>query len=124
MKRAIVYFLVIGVLINFTSCNSQNCEDLPINFSSYKKAVNEVKSTKFTLSDNINTSRSSVIENADYYSCDGKIGYLIIEIRNTEYIYQNVPISVWQEFKTADSFGSFYNSNIKRRYFLNLLKNN
>ena len=120
MKKTIIYFLALGVLINITSCNSQNCNDSPSKFNSYEQAISKIKSTKFTLSDNVNTSRSSVIENADYYSCDGKIGYLIIEIRNTEYIYQNVPISVWQEFKTADSFGSFYNRNIKNMYNLNI----
>ncbi|MFN6115154.1 MAG: KTSC domain-containing protein [Flavobacteriales bacterium] len=32
----------------------------------------------------------------------------------------DVPLNVWQGFKEASSFGTYYNANIKRRYRLGL----
>lgn len=117
MKKIIALLFV----ITMTACQSQDCKDLPNQFNNYRHALNEVKSANFTIEDTVNTSRSSIIENAEYFSCNSKIGYLIIKIRNTEYIYQNVPISVWGKFKKTDSFGRFYNRYIKGNYPLKLL---
>ncbi len=116
MKKLIHYLLITGVLINFTSCNSQSCNDLPPQFNSYQQANKEIKSANFTIEESIDTSISTFIEGATYYSCDGETGFLVIEIKNTEYIHQNVPITLWRNFKQADSFGRFYNSNIKGNY--------
>lgn len=112
--------LILLTLLTITSCSSQDCKELPSSYNSYKDALTEIKSSDFKLEDSVNTSRSSVIESAYYLSCDGKIGYLIIEIRNTEYIYQNVPISVWDSFINADSYGRIYNRNIKGNYKLKI----
>ena len=123
MKKLFVYLALICVVLNLYSCNSQFCNELPSQFSSYQQAVSEIKSTDFTIEDKVDTSRSSLIKSATYYSCDSKIGFLLVKIRSTEYIYQNVPISVWENFKEADSFGSFYNRNIKGNFQLNILNN-
>ena len=118
MKKLIHYLLLLGVLINFTSCNSQSCNELPTNLTNYKHAVSVVKYTDFTIEDSVDTSRSSWIKSASFYSCDTKTGFLLVKIKSSEYIHQNVPISVWESFKKADSFGSFYNYNIKGKYQL------
>ena len=113
-------FLTVIILFTIMSCSTQNCKDLPSQFSSYSQAVKKVKSSNFSFIETDNTSRSSVIESADYYNCDSKTGYLIIEIRNTNYIYQNVPISVWNSFKSADSYGDFYNDYVKGNFNLEI----
>lgn len=105
-----------GAFFIFLSCNSQSCKDLPEQFNSYNHANKEIKSTNFKIEESLDTSRSSFIEGASYYSCDGNTGFLLIEIRNTEYIYQNVPLSVWKNFKSAESLGRFYGRNIKGSY--------
>jgi len=120
MKKLILYISFIGFFSANISCNNSSCNELPTQFNNYEQALSEIKSTDFSFEDSVDTSRSSFIESASFYSCDSKSGYLIIGIRNTEYIYQNVPISVWEEFKEAESFGKFYNSNIKDRYLLSL----
>lgn len=114
----ILLFVFTCVVLNFYSCNNSSCNELPTPFNNYEQALSEIKSTEFSVEDSVDTSRSSFIESASFYSCDSKVGYLIIGIRNTEYIYQNVPISVWEDFKEADSFGRFYNENIKGNYQL------
>jgi len=114
MKR--IASILIALLVTISSCNSQSCNELPKQFTSYQEAVSKIKSADFTFEDSVNTSRSSLIKSATFYSCDSNVGFLLVKIKSTEYIYQNVPISVWYNFKKADSFGRFYNSNIKGNY--------
>ena len=99
-----------------------DCAQLPNNFSSYDQAIHLVRSSSFKISETVNTSRSSWVRGAEYYSCDGYTGYFIIETSNRIYIHANMPISVWRQFKNARSFGSFYDYDIKGRYRLYLNK--
>ena len=97
-----------------------DCNSLQSNFSSYNEAINIIESIKFTLTDNVNTSNSSWIRGASFYSCDKNFGYFIIKTDKNKYIHKDLPTSVWNSFKKANSFGSYYNNNIKNRYQLNL----
>lgn len=101
-----------------TACGQADCNKLQANFTSYSEAISKIKSTKFTYSDNVNTSKSSWIRSASYYSCDKKFGYFIIKTDKGSFIYKDLPISVWNSFKNASSFGSYYDRNIKNRYQL------
>ncbi|MGF7231165.1 KTSC domain-containing protein [Arachidicoccus sp.] len=57
------------------------------------------------------------------YSCDGNKGFLIVKLKGKKYIYKDVPKNVWNRFKTAKSFGSYYDHYIKHYYQLHLLTN-
>jgi ABC-type glycerol-3-phosphate transport system substrate-binding protein len=117
MRNFIFYLLS---CISITACGQTDCNKLQANFSSYSEAVSKIKSTKFTLTDNVITLSSSWVRGASYYSCDKKIGYFIIKTVKRNYIYKDLPISIWYNFKNANSFGSYYNRNIKNRYQLYL----
>lgn len=112
--------LVLVAVFLMTSCNqAQDCKNLPQTFTSYKDAINKVKNSTFKLTDEVNTSRSSWITSAKYYSCDGNTGYFIYTTnKGYEYIHKGVPINIWNRFKDAPSFGSFYDAYIKHRYQL------
>ena len=58
------------------------------------------------------------LKKANFYSCDGKQGYLILKTSKMNYIFKSVPINVWSNFKEASSFGKFYNKNIRGKYKL------
>lgn len=111
-----VLLSLIGFLSN--SCYLQNCTESKIDFTSYEQAKKTIETTKFTFSDNCNTSKSSWILGAKYYSCDNTNGYFLIETNKKNYIHNNLPKEIWLEFKNSDSFGKFYNSHIKGRYQL------
>lgn len=85
------------ILFTVTPCTSKYCKDLPSQFSSFNQAVIEVKSANFPLEEKVKTTKSE------------------------EYIHQNVPLSVCEQFKKADSFGKFYISNMKGSYQLKLI---
>lgn len=103
-----------------SSCNSQDCSNIPSSFKSYDEAVTEVKGSSFQIEDQVNTSQSSWIRGASYYSCNGEKGYLILKTDDEEYIHQDVPIEIWRGFPNASSFGSYYVGSIKGRYSLRL----
>lgn len=104
----------------FCPINGQDCNKIPSVFSSYEQAKQIVQSATFKIKDNIDTTKSSWIRGASFYSCDGKKGFLIIKTDARDYIHQNVPIEVWRGFKNADSFGNYYNSYLKGNYRLSL----
>ena len=117
MKKVISISLIYLFLLACKDVNSVSAQ----NFHSYQEAIATVENASFRLHDQVDTSRSSWIKSADYYSDNLKDGYLIIETKKKKYIFSHVPINVWKEFKQADSFGSFYNKYIRGRYKLQLL---
>ena len=66
----------------------------------------------------VDTPSSSFISYITYYS---ESEHLIICMNGKEYAFANVPLSVWSDFKAADSAGTFYNQNIKgnNAYYIN-----
>ncbi|MDQ6845948.1 MAG: KTSC domain-containing protein, partial [Bacteroidota bacterium] len=99
---------------------NNNCAQLVDDFISYEDAVNQIRNNDFKISESVNTSKSSWVRGAHFYSCDGVLGYFIIQLDNREYIHANMPIGIWQQFTNANSFGSFYDRNIKGRYQLHI----
>jgi KTSC domain len=121
MRKLFLLFASCALFI--ASSNSQtNCNQLKTHFSTYVAAINAVKSSSFKIQETLNTSKSSWIRSASYYSCDGQTGYLIIKTDEKEYIHYAVPIVLWKQFKEADSFGSFYDYYLKNRYHFSLNK--
>ena len=108
--------ITLGLLIIFQNTFSQDCNRIPTSFVNYDQALAQVKSASFRIKENVNTSKSSWIRSAIYYSCDSRKGFLIIKTDDREYIHQDVPIEIWNGFKNATSFGKYYDSYIKRRY--------
>lgn len=110
-------YLII-VLFSFLSitCHSQSCDSLPAHYSSYRQAVKTVRHTHFKLHETCNTSSSSWIRTAEYYSCDGQTGYFLIKTDKHWYIHAGMPVEVWEGFKNADSRGLYYNYHIKHKY--------
>jgi hypothetical protein len=95
---------------------AQNCASIPAHFNSYEQATSWVKDATFKFKESVNTSKSSWIRSASYYSCDGKVGYFIYSTDKQEYIHAGVPIEIWNGFKNADSFGSYYDHYIRKKY--------
>jgi len=105
------------LLFSLASCK-QDCKDLPTSFKNYEDAKNIVLGSSFKYTDNCDVSESSFITSADYYSCDGLRGYFILGMDGKKYIFQNLPIKKWQNFKDSESKGRYFNCSIKGRYSL------
>ena len=114
MKKLILLLTAICI----TSCNAQNCNTLPKTYTSYADAVSKIINTTFSITDSVNTSSSSWITDANFYSCNDVKGFLVLETTKTNYIFKNVPIRLWNNFKEAKSFGEFYSKNIRGKFKL------
>ena len=113
------YLFLSFIVLLIVSCSSQDCSELvDENYTSYKQAKRSIKSASFTFYDQCNTSKSSWILGAEYYSCDNEKGYFFIETKKLTYIHKDLPKEIWKKFKEANSFGRFYNSRIKGHYQL------
>lgn len=118
--KHIVFLSIILLLGTLQITCGQDCNKLSTSFKSYTEASQLIKSSTFKTHESVNTSKSSWIRGASYYSCDSQKGFLIIKTDNGEYVHQNVPVEVWRSFKNASSFGSYYNNFIKGNYRLTL----
>jgi hypothetical protein len=95
---------------------SRNCSELPQTFENYEEAILQVEAASFRIEETIRTPESTWISSATFSSCDGSRGYFLLRVKNKKYLYYNVPIETWEEFKKADSKGAYYNANIKGRF--------
>ena len=116
----ILQLSVILLFLYFPVCNGGDCDKLPKHYSSYQSAVAKIKGTHFKIQESVNTSKSSWIRGASFFSCDGKTGFFIITSDKQEYLYSGVPKEIWEGFKSADSFGSYYDHNIKNKFVFKL----
>lgn len=105
------------LLFALVSCG-QNCKELPSSYKNYEEAKTIVLNANFKITDNCDVSESSFITSADYYSCDGLVGYFIVGISGKKYIFQNLPYEIWVGFKYAESKGRYFNKEIKGRFLL------
>jgi hypothetical protein len=112
----------VPLLFLLYSCSGHDCNQLPHRYSSYEEAINIIKKAHFKIEESVNTSKSSWIRGASYYSCDGRSGFFFLKTDKKEYLYSNMPLEIWLEFKKAESFGGYYNQNIKHNYIFQLNK--
>lgn len=97
---------------------SKSCIELPAQFQSYEEAESRITSASFQFQDAANTSKSSWIRGASYYSCDGQTGYFLLLADKKNYLFQGLPKVIWEGFKSADSFGEYYHAYIRDRYYM------
>ena len=75
-KCNFVLFLMAFVLMG--SCSLQDCEDFDTKFLSYREALTAIRLWEFALAEECDTSESSWIDGAEFYSCDEQRGYSLL----------------------------------------------
>ncbi|MFH1597909.1 MAG: KTSC domain-containing protein [Patescibacteria group bacterium] len=100
----VMFFLIIGIYLwPYLFDHDDNL--LFIEYREYKADI-----TNF---DYIDTSKSSFIEGA-WFDADNE--YMIINLNGKNYQKCRLPEKIWEEFKVANSFGTYYNSQIEGKY--------
>ena len=98
MKKTLCFVLL---LLVFTSCNNQNCTDTNNKkFSSYSEAKQYLQTFDFQLGEEEYLQRSSWIKKANYYSCDGLVGYFTYETKNGKAGIIKLPVEIWNNTHT------------------------
>ena len=103
-KKTTLFVLLLVYTI--ASCSEKNCKVLPDTFSDNEQAKEAVLNSSFKLKEDAGVLKSSWINSAKSFSCDSQSGFLIITTGHKTYIHQNLPIEVWEQFKSAYSKGS------------------
>jgi hypothetical protein len=109
----VIVTLTFSLFYNTNLQNAYSLNEEIKTFSSYESATSYVENN--LKGESVNTSKSSFITHARYYYANGQ-GFFLLGMNGKTYIYQGVPIEVWNMFKNADSFGKAYNSMIRGRY--------
>jgi|GEM_PF-755285 len=94
------------------------CNNLPGEFMTYDEAKAAVEGATFKIREDISTENSAWIRGASYFSCDGLKGYFLLKTDKKQYLFQGMPLEVWEGFKNANSAGQYYHSHIRDRYYL------
>ena len=102
----------ISIKMNTQDSSTIPCNDPP-SFIDFKEAIEWVKKTKFHMSDFHFSNENDLFSTANYYSCDGLTGYLILLKQDgKEYILDQLEISKWNGLKNSDMIFSYYNEEI------------
>lgn len=118
MKKSILTLLILAFSI---ATQAQNCKNLPAHYQSYNEAIQKIENATFKIKDKVSCYNSSWVSSASFHSCNGSTGFFILIANNgRKYIHKEVPLSLWKQFKTANSYGRYYSRNIKGRYLFKL----
>ena len=92
------------------------CDSLDIQNGEPLKILQKIKDATWRYTQSIHLNRPYGFRHADFYSCDVQSGFLVIEIDDKNYIYEDVPVTLWEEFsKTIDPDG-FIDDKIKGKF--------
>jgi hypothetical protein len=95
---------------------STNCDSLQLNGLPVDKMIQIIKNSAFRFDQQFKISRLSGIRGGNYYSCDGKSGFLMVDVDKEIELYVDVPKSTWDEFLLSPDLDGFYERNIKNSY--------
>lgn len=78
-----------------------------------------VQMYNFRIEDTIQSSNlSKLIQTATFYSCDSISGFLFVKSYDVFFVYHNVPLFLWNLFKSSTAKWKFYQKEIKNsNYF-------
>ncbi len=76
-------------------------------FLSCQDAIENIKSANFKIEDDENTSKSSWIKSASFYSCDGNNGYFILITKDKDYLYSECLIQFGKNLKMQAHLENF-----------------
>ncbi len=114
--KTLPFFIALIFVGLYLSEQKINCSNMPEDWITETEAIFCIENTAFKSKESIIAKESSWFKSAQYYSCDGKIGHLIIKRHKNSVVHKNVPLSIWQGMKVAKSIQKFYDNFIRNRY--------
>ncbi|UII32935.1 KTSC domain-containing protein [Fulvivirga ulvae] len=97
--------------------SNTNCHELPEKFDSPTNAINAIEKSTFRFTQSIKISRYHSPKAAFFYSCDGKTGYMIVDLKDgSREVYTIIPQEVWDEFANTNDPIGYYSTHIEKNY--------
>jgi hypothetical protein len=105
-------------------CMGQKCKDLSKECTSFLDALGQLNDSNFQfISDrretiqSLSEKKSAKLVCGTYYSCDKKTGYAtFIFLHGDTFIYEKIPMKIWDEYKKCKSPDLYYENNILPKY--------
>lgn len=85
-----------------------NCDSLNIEDKSVDKSIAIIRHTKFRFNQSFQLRSKQGLQSGEYYSCDNKIGFLIIKYEGKEFLYQRVGKKTWEDFISSSDPEGYY----------------
>jgi len=92
------------------------CDSLPEIFQNKAIALDQIRAAKFRFTQQFEIVRPSGFQGANYYSCDGKNGFLLVKNDNQNIIFKDVPTKIWEEFIQSNNMEGYFLKKIKQQY--------
>lgn len=98
-KNRVFQLFAVSTFFILSACSGVDCDKLPKHFSSYQDAEAKIKAAHFKVQESVNTSKSSWVRGASFYSYDGITGFFIFKTDKQDYLYSRVPTEIWKVSK-------------------------
>lgn len=101
-----------------------HCSELSHQYKTYQEAYTIITKSQFEFHQKKLLTLSSLLSKLEFFSCNKKSGYLLIEYdNNIAMLHQNVPINIWQNLFLEDDPLDYYETNIKhnKKYKLQIV---
>lgn len=94
------------------------CDSLMVHDNDFEGNLEKITHATWRYTQSMHLNRPSGFRNAEFYSCDVQTGYLVILIDDKKYIYQKVPVSLWEEFTKTTDPDTFIRNKIVNKFAL------
>lgn len=110
-----ILFLIL--LFSGISCTATHpCHYFPKAFKTVEEAEHRLNTPECeALVDSVSF-RQGQLRHAAFYSCDKKMGYLLLRFSDRKQVYRNIPQQYWRNMRKAKSFESYFRLNVEHRF--------
>lgn len=124
MKYALLPIIFIGAFINsnlaqeiehnyLVGPQSTSCDSLKLHDLSMDQCIELIRVSIFRFDQTFKLTRKQGLQKGEFYSCDTRVGYLIIDFDGEEKLYKNIKKSFWSELISSSDPEGFYLKEIK-----------
>ena len=92
------------------------CDSLLLDGFSFEEALENIESTTFRFHQKFRNSRLSGVQAGQFYSCDGKSGFLLLTVDKRKIIHLDVPKTIWDNLIQSTDPDLLYREKIRTEY--------
>jgi len=119
MKNALLSFVFIVAIINVNLAQevehnylvrpqSTSCDSLKLHDLSMEQCIELIRVSTFRFDQTFKLTRKQGLQKGEFYSCDTKVGYLIISFDGEEKLYKSIKKRFWSELISSSDPEGFY----------------
>ena len=92
---------------------STSCDSLSLDNLSIDEGIQRIRGVTFRFDQRFQLTRKQGLQSGEYFSCDNKVGYMVINYDGIEHLYESVDKELWRELISSSDPEGFYLNNKK-----------